>query len=79
MKFLKKIRQLSLTKRKIILWTIVIILGLFLFIVWIVMVSQRLRTIQTESFFKEIEPPAFDFPAIEMPTFPTTTPTLPEI
>jgi len=35
MKFLEKIRQLPLETRKAILWTVTIIVGIFLFFFWL--------------------------------------------
>ena len=46
MKFLEKIQKLSLEKRKMIVWIIVAVLGLILFIWWLI------NTVQTLESFK---------------------------
>jgi len=43
---LKKIRGLSLKARKIILWTVVLLVGLGLFYIWIQTSKQNLRSLQ---------------------------------
>lgn len=49
-KFLKKIQNLPLTTRKIIFWSIIIILSLSLFSLWIKNFQQRARSFDREKF-----------------------------
>ena len=66
MNFLKGIQEQPKHIRKIIFWTIVVILGVFFLFTWIESVKVRIEGAKQEKIFeKDIEA----FPKIEMPEF----------
>lgn len=73
MNFLKNIQEQPEHVRKIILWTVVIILGALFLFVWIQSIEIRVQEVkQEDETFKEFKPPDFNeslknIPAIEMP------------
>ncbi|MBZ9572067.1 hypothetical protein KJA15_01925 [Patescibacteria group bacterium] len=58
--FLKRIQGLPLIKRKIILWSIVVILGLILGTLWVKSAQKRIRGFQKEEFFEELKLPELE-------------------
>ena len=54
MNFLEKIQNQPKDIRKIILWTIVVILGISLFVWWIKSIDLRMRGLQKEKFIEEL-------------------------
>ena len=68
--FVKKIQNLSLTQRKIILLVIVIIVGLALGSLWIKITKERLKNFNAEELIGKLELPSFEqeFEGIEFGT-----------
>jgi len=72
MSFFKKIQNLPEEKRKIILWSIVIIFSLVLFSLWFQILKQRLNQIEKEKIKEQLKIPQLEdklkeIPKIEMP------------
>ena len=72
MSILNKIQNLPESKRKIILWIIVVIIGIGLLSWYAKNFQQRLKSFQTEEFRKQLQLPSLEkelkgFPKIEMP------------
>ena len=72
MRFLEKLQNLSERKRKIILWSIVIIIGISLFTFYIKNVQQRLKSLRDEEIKEqlkiiELQEKLKRLPKIEMP------------
>jgi type II secretory pathway component PulM len=72
MSFLKKIQNLPERKRKIILWSAVIIIGLILFVFWIKNVQQKLKIFEKEKIEQELQLPSLreklkEIPKIKIP------------
>lgn len=70
--FIKKVQNLSTTKRKIILWSIVIVIGLVLLIFWFKNVQKTLKNFPKEGLKEKIQFPSFKeqletMPKIEIP------------
>jgi len=75
--FIKKIQSQPEHIRKIILWSVVIVIGLGFFFLWLHSVKIRLKTFQKEKFFESIgvpklkeeikETPETNFPEIKIP------------
>ncbi|MBU2540247.1 hypothetical protein KJ786_03755 [Patescibacteria group bacterium] len=53
--FIKKLQGLPEEKKKIILWTVVIILGLILSFFWITISKERLGKIDTKEMMKPLD------------------------
>lgn len=64
MKFLEKLQQLPQKTRKIILWSVIIVLGIGLLIWWINNFQKRLADFQTEQFIEELNLPKVETPQI---------------
>ena len=69
-----KIQGLSESKRKIILWLVMIIIGLGLFTFYIKNVQKRLKSFEPEKTTEELELPSLkkgfeNLPKIEIPKF----------
>lgn len=60
MNFLKKIRNLPESRRKIILWAIVIIIGLSLLSWWVRNYQEKIKSFEMEEFKKELKLPSFE-------------------
>jgi len=69
MDFLRKLQALPETKRKMILWTVVIIFGLILFFFWLKNVQSKLESFPKEEFKEKLNLPKLELPKIEMPEF----------
>jgi len=72
MSFLKKIQNLPENKKKLILWSIVIIIGILLFTFYFKNVQQRLKSLKSEEIKEQLKIPEFQeklkgLPKIEMP------------
>jgi len=72
MKFLEKLQNLSERKRKIILWSAVIIIGISLFTFYFKNVQQRLKSLRGEEIKEQLKIPELQeelrgLPEIEMP------------
>ena len=70
--YLRRIQNLSLMKRKVIFWAIIIILGLILCIFWIRSIQQTIKASPKGKFFEEIKLPELkekieNLPKPEMP------------
>lgn len=75
MSFLKKIQSQPPHIRKIILWSIMIVLGLALAFLWIRIIYVEVREFQKEEFIEGLNLPALneelkELPKIEMPEIP---------
>ena len=66
MEAIDKIRNLPLSTRKIILWTLVVVLSFLMIFFWIRNFQNKLDRFEKEK--QEIKQSA-DFPVIEMPAF----------
>ena len=55
--YLKRIQNLSLIKRKIIFWAIIIIFGLVLFTFYIMNVQNKIKNFPTEKALEELKLP----------------------
>lgn len=75
MDILKKIQNQPEGVRKIILWTVIILLGLLFLITWIQGLKQRVEQSKEEGgVWKGLNLPEFENPpTIEMPEFPELT------
>lgn len=58
--FIKKLQNLPLYQRKIILWAIVAIVGLTLVFVWWQISKQRLARLETGGFIEQLNLPSFE-------------------
>ena len=68
MNFFEKIQNLSEGKRKIILWSVVIIIGLPLFILWVKNVQEKLKSFpKGESKIPSLRQELQGLPRIELP------------
>lgn len=68
--FIKKIRNLPLKQRKIILWVFVVILGITLGIFWFKIAKERVKGFRNEEF----NLPGFDRRSLEVPEFGSEEP-----
>jgi len=55
--FLKKIREFDERKKKIIFWSTIVILGIILFLFYIKEVDNKIRNLQNEGAFKNMNIP----------------------
>ncbi len=69
MEFLKRLQNLPLKQRKIVLWIIVAILGLALCILWLKITKERIKGFGKEDIMKEFNLPSFDKELLEIPEF----------
>jgi len=68
MNFLKRIQSLPESKKKIILWSTVIIIGFTLFILWVKNVQEKLKIFQGEGLnLPSLKEEFKGMPKIEMP------------
>ena len=73
MEAIDKIRNLPLSTRKIILWTLVVVLSFLMIFFWFKSLQNKLERFEKEK--QEIKQ-SVDFPVIEMPAF--SWPAVPE-
>ena len=69
MKFLKKVQNLPLKQRKIVLWVIVVILGLALCVLWFKTTKEEIKGFGKEEIMKEFNLPGFSKESLEIPEF----------
>ena len=62
---LEKLRNLPLHTRKIILWSVIAILGLGLLVWWLKIAQERLEAFQAQEFIKELNLPKIEIPQTE--------------
>jgi len=68
MKFLEKIRNLPESKRKIILWAMVIALASIMLFFWISNIPKSLNNFQAGQFIKDLNLPKIELPQVpELP------------
>ncbi len=72
MNVLHKIQNLPESKRKIILWIVVIVIGLLLFTWWIRNSQIKLKSFEIKKFKEELKIPSFgeelkNLPGLEIP------------
>ena len=72
--FIKKIQNLPEKKRKIILWTIIAVLGISLFIFYARNINQRIKNFQGEKIIEELKIPSLkeEIESIPKPEMPST-------
>ena len=58
--FIKKLQGLPEKQRKIILWTIVVIIGFILFVVWLKITIKRFEEFRAEESIKQLNLPSFN-------------------
>ena len=58
--FFRKVQNLPLRQRKIILWTIVVLVGFMLFVVWLKITTKRLGEFRGEEAIKQLNLPSFN-------------------
>jgi hypothetical protein len=58
--YFKKIQNLSLIKRKVIFWIVIIILTLTLFFLWVKRAQRSIETFPKEEFIEEINLPELE-------------------
>jgi len=65
---------LSLTKRKIIFWIIIIFFGLIFFIIWVRNIQQKINIFSKEKIFEEIKAPELEekIKSLPKPEIPKT-------
>jgi len=71
-KYLKRVQNLSLIKRKIIFWAIIIFFGLILFVFWVRNIKQKINIFSKEKISEEINFPELEekiksLPKLEIP------------
>jgi len=62
--FLKKLQNKSLHTRKLILWSVVIILGLILAVIWINSSYKKIQKLKSEDIIEELNLPKLETPVI---------------
>ncbi len=65
--FIKKLQELPIKQRKIILWVIIAILGLTLCLLWLKITKERLKGFGKEEIMEELNLPAFEEKLQEIP------------
>lgn len=73
-KYLKRVQNLSLIKRKIIFWVIIIFFGLIFFIIWVRNIKQKINIFSKEKIFEEIKVPELEekIKSLPKPEIPKT-------
>jgi len=67
MDFLRKLRALPETKRKMILWIVVVIVGLIFSFFWFKNLQNKLENFKKEEFKEKLNLQKLEMPKIEMP------------
>ncbi len=70
MKFLDNLRKLDDSKKKLIIWSVVIVLAIAFFIVWLKITTWRLGGISKEQLMNGITMPNIEIPEVEIPALP---------
>lgn len=65
MKFIDELRKKSLRTRKMILWTIIIILGLILGLIWLYISYNSVQNLQSTNFIESLNMPNFNQEPLE--------------
>lgn len=60
MKFIERIQNLPKKKRKIIFWSIIIVLGIFLLVCWGMITKKRVETFNPKEFEEKFKIPSFN-------------------
>ncbi|KPJ55223.1 hypothetical protein AMJ47_01845 [Parcubacteria bacterium DG_72] len=69
MDFIKKLQKKPEHEKKIILWTVLIIVGLLFLLLWIYMSQKSIRELKTEDIIEQMNiPQKEDIPKIERPS-----------
>ncbi|MBZ9569548.1 hypothetical protein KJA16_01330 [Patescibacteria group bacterium] len=68
-KYLKRIQNLPLAKRKIIFWAIIITFGLILFAFYIINIQKKIKNFPTEKSLKELKLPELQEELKKLPKF----------
>jgi hypothetical protein len=74
MNLLEKIQKLPLIQKKIILWTIMVIVAIFLFFIWTKILNKNLQNLKKTDFSNQFKIPDLkeklekDLPKIEIPS-----------
>ncbi len=55
MEFLERLRDLSEGKKKIILWTTVVVIGLIMITVWIFSLPEKMEKTESSDYFQKLE------------------------
>ena len=67
MKFLEKLQNLPLKTRKVILWSIIVVVGSTLLFFWIGNIQKRIKGFEKGEIMKEINLPSFKEELKEIP------------
>ena len=67
MDIIEKIQKLPEAKKKIILWSIVIVLGLILLFFWTKKIQDKLGNFRAEEIKEELNLPNLEMPEINIP------------
>jgi hypothetical protein len=67
MPFLAKLQKLPESKRKIILWAIMILVAILLFFFWIKSSQERMRSFRQQEFIEKLQVPDFKKELKQMP------------
>ena len=70
MKFLDNLRKLNDSKKKLIIWSVVIVLGIAFLILWLKVTTWRLSGISKDQLMNGITMPNIEMPEVEIPTLP---------
>jgi len=74
MNFLKKIQEQPEHIRKIIFWTVVIIVGVIFLFTWIYSLKIKIEEAKQQKVLEQLKPPKFEeelnLPQVEMPEIP---------
>ncbi len=70
MKFLDNLRKLDDSKKKLIIWSVVIVLGIAFLILWLKVTTWRLSGISKDQLMNGISMPNIEMPEVEIPTLP---------
>jgi len=70
MKFLDNLRKLNDSKKKLIIWSVVIVLGIAFLILWLKVTTWRLSGISKDQLMNGITMPNIEMPEVEIPILP---------
>jgi len=65
---LKRLQKLSLTKRKVVFWTVMVIAGLVFLVIFIFITANRLKNFQINNLKQDINLPSFETENLFVPT-----------
>jgi hypothetical protein len=75
MKFLEKLQKLDPSKKKMILWSVAIVLAVCFLFAWAKLTTWRLSGITKSQLLQGIPMPNIQIPTFTIPTLPDTLPT----